>query len=119
MENIEEKTNLTGEKWRNPDGTLREGHPGLPNAGRPKGKTFRDYFSETEEADLIVKVKEVLKDRPEILKMAIEQIFGKPRQNIGLDGGEEGKSIIINISKEIAEKNELNSSSSDNSEGQA
>lgn len=29
------------ENWRNPDGTLKEGHPGM--GGRPKGKTLKEY----------------------------------------------------------------------------
>lgn len=77
------------EENRNPDGTFAKGNPGGP--GRPPKKSFRDYFSEQEEQDLIVAVKAVMKERPEILKMTIEHIFGKPKQNMSIDGGEDEK----------------------------
>ena len=32
------------ENWRNPDGTLKEGHP--PMGGRPKGKTMKVFARE-------------------------------------------------------------------------
>ena len=32
------------EKWRNLDGTFKEGYPGGP--GRPKGKTLKEYQAE-------------------------------------------------------------------------
>jgi hypothetical protein len=101
-------------------GQWRPGTSGNPSGGVKK-KQFRDYFDEEEEEDLINRVKQVLKKRPEILKMAIEHMFGKPRQNIGLDGGE-GKPIIVNISKEIADKNGINNpnpEASGDSKGQA
>lgn len=74
-------------------GRLLPGHTANPN-GRPKRKTFRDYFTEEEELDLINKIKQV-SDKPEILKLTVEQLFGKPRQNIGIDGGEDGKELVI------------------------
>ena len=105
---------------RDVHGRFAPGHSGNPLGG-PRKKTFRDYFSDEEEADMIERVKTVLKKRPEILKMAVEHLFGKPRQNIGLDGGE-GKPIIVNISKEIADKNGINNpnpEASGDSKGQA
>jgi hypothetical protein len=78
---------------RNPDGTFKEGVSGNPN-GRPKRKTFRDYFTDVDEAELMERVKQAMSEK-EIMKMIVEQLFGKPRQNIGLDGGEENKPISI------------------------
>ena len=68
-----------GEQWN-----------GNPN-GRPKGKTFRDYWNEEEIADLVKEVKEHYKEKPEILKLVVEHIFGKPQQAIDLTSG--GKPI--------------------------
>lgn len=59
-----------------------KGQSGNPN-GRPRVKTFRDYFSETEIADLVKEVKKVYKTKPEILKLVVEQIFGKATQMLG------------------------------------
>jgi len=84
---------LQEKSGRNPDGTFKEGFSGNPN-GRPKRKSFRDYFSESDEAELMERVKSAMSEK-EIMKMIVEQLFGKPRQNIGLDGGEEGKAIVI------------------------
>lgn len=84
-------SNLNGDNWRNPDGTMKEGHPGLPNAGRPKKKSFRDYFTEAEEEEVMERVKQALSEK-EILKMVVEQLFGKPKQP--LTGGDEGDNPI-------------------------
>ena len=35
------------------------------------------------------------REKPDLMKFLMEQIFGKARQNIGLDGGEEDKPIPI------------------------
>ena len=53
---------------------------------------------------MINKIKQV-SDKPEILKLVVEQLFGKPRQNIGLDGGEDGQPVVFTVAKELAEKN--------------
>ena len=38
---MEEVPDKLAENWRNPDGTLKEGHP--PMGGRPKGKTMKEF----------------------------------------------------------------------------
>lgn len=73
----------------------KKGQSGNP-AGRPHKKTFRDYFTDAEEAEVMERVKEKLSEK-EIMKMVVEQLFGKPRQNIGLDGGEDGKPVGVVI----------------------
>lgn len=60
--------------------------------GRPKRKSFRDYFNEEEEADLINKIKQAIPDKTDILKMTVEQIFGKPKQPIS---GVEDEPILV------------------------
>jgi hypothetical protein len=91
------ETKPTVGNGRDENGRLLPGFTANPK-GRPKKKTFRDYFSEEEEADLISKVKEVLKDKPEILRMAVEQIFGKPKQNVELSGDKNNPIPILNVS---------------------
>lgn len=41
---MDEKPLKMEEKWRNPDGTFKEGYPGGP--GRPKGKSLKEYQAE-------------------------------------------------------------------------
>lgn len=77
---------------RKPDGTFAPGVSGNPK-GRPPKKTFRDYFNEEEEENLIIRVKEVMAERPEILKMVVEHIFGKPNQKTDVDVTSGGKPI--------------------------
>ena len=77
-----------------------KGQSGNPN-GRPKKRTFRDYWSDTEIKQLVAEVKRVYKNRPEILKLTIEQIFGRPRQTIGLEGGDIDKPIPILFQSDI------------------
>lgn len=36
-----------------------------------------------------------------------DQLFGKARQNIGLDGGEDGVPVSVEVSEQIAVKNGL------------
>ena len=37
-----EEPDKVEEKWRNPDGTLKAGHP--PMGGRPKGQSLKEYW---------------------------------------------------------------------------
>ena len=67
---------------------------GNPN-GRPKNKTFRDYFNDEEIADLIEHIKQNYKSKPDLLKLVAEQIFGKPKQVI--EGSDSGTPILIKI----------------------
>jgi hypothetical protein len=68
--------------------------PGIsPNPkGRPKKKTFADYFTEEEIADLINTVKQASKDKTDVMKLTVEQIFGRAKQP--LVGGDEGDNPI-------------------------
>jgi hypothetical protein len=82
-----------------------------PGAGRPKG-TFnkpqlRDFISEDEVHALVEQAKAQAIDKPELLKFILDHVFGKARQNIGLDGGEDGVPLSIEISEQIAQKNGL------------
>ena len=76
-----------------------KGDPNINRNGRPKNKTFREYFSETEIEDLVKAVKKRLKQdnvQSEIFKLTIEQIFGKASQNLNL-GGQEDNLLQIKI----------------------
>jgi hypothetical protein len=64
-----------------------------PNSGpKPKADTlkalkkqFREYFTEEEIEEVMADVKAQRKEKPEILKMTVEQIFGKAPQSVNLD----------------------------------
>jgi hypothetical protein len=98
------------DKWRNEDGTFKEGYPGGP--GRPKGKTLKEWMREkllgmTEEQREIF-----LKDIPKDMQWRMAE--GNPAN--ATDITTKGKPII-ELAKEIIEKNDINTISSDNSEG--
>ena len=65
-----------------------KGKSGNPN-GRPKGKTFADFWTEAEVTELVAEAKKVYKQRPEIMKLCIEHVFGKAKQNLELSGDSE------------------------------
>jgi len=94
---------------RDAHGRLLPGHTANPN-GRPKRKTFREFFTEEEEQDFINKLK--TSDKPEIWMKIAEQLFGKPRQLVGLEGSEEGQPVVFSIAKELVEKNGISLASS-------
>lgn len=79
-------------------------------AGRPKGsrnKLHIHQFVTPDEVEKLVRLaKEQADTKPELLKFLLEQIFGKARQNIGLDGGEEGTPVMF-VPAEIINKNHL------------
>ena len=83
-------------------------------AGRKKGSTkrpqLRDYITEEEVKKLVKTAKEQAKDKPEILKFVLEHIFGKAPQMI--DGNVAGE-IRLLIAKEVADKHEITSDTSD------
>lgn len=62
-------------------------------AGKFK-KKLADYTTEKEVINMIKKAKKIAKSDKLMLKFLLEHLFGKPRQNVGLDGGE-GKPITI------------------------
>lgn len=68
-------------------------------AGRKKGSTKKpqisDFITEREVKELVKIAKTQAKDKPDLLKFLLEQVFGRARQNIGLDGGEDDKPINI------------------------
>ena len=80
-------------------------------AGRPKGTKNKlnvlDFFNEGELTELMNKTIELAKDDKGSKEriFLLEQVFGKARQNLGIDGGEEGKALLIQISEAIANKN--------------
>ncbi len=91
-------------------GAGRKRMKGSEEISRMLKRKFVDYVSEDEVEDLIELCLTQATDKPEVLKFVMEQLFGKARQNIGVDGGEDGKSLVIQISEVIAKKNGLNSS---------
>jgi hypothetical protein len=65
--------------------------------GRPVGSTtkrqIKDYMSEAEVERMVNKLIAQAEERPELLKFLLEQVFGKARQTVGLDGGIEDGTI--------------------------
>lgn len=76
---------------RDEKGRLLPGNTANPK-GRPKRKSFAEYFSEEEREDLINKIKSC--DKPEIWMKQIEQIFGKAKQPL-VGGDEDDEPIKI------------------------
>lgn len=77
---------------RNEKGQFKTGWKGL---GRPKQKSLRDLLSADQEEELVALAVERAKEDPTMAKFVLEQIYGKARQNIGMDGGSEDKPISI------------------------
>lgn len=75
-----------------------------------------DYYGKENKEKLANKALELaLAGDPAMLRFLLEQIYGKAPQPIT---GEDGGAVNINISKDIAEKCEVDPITSDNSEGQ-
>jgi len=90
MSEEEKKPIKLDENWRNPDGTLKPGHPDL-GGGRPKGKTLKEFAREflmsmTDE-EKVNFLNSLSKDT--VWKMA----EGNPPQDINL--GNEGETPFI------------------------
>ena len=90
-------------------------------AGRPVGKVniirkkILEFFNEEDIRNLVEEAKKQALEKPELLKFLLEQIFGKAPQRLEMTG-EDGGKIIIEIAREVAIKNGLNTSTSDNNE---
>jgi len=89
-----------------------------PGAGRPpkfstlEAQQARNYIAERLR-DVMPKLYEVMykkaiKGDMIALKELLDRGFGKSRQQIGVEGGEEGSALVIQISELIANKNKLN-----------
>ena len=88
------------EEYKNKSGKMggkREG------AGRRTGskvfkafkKKIRDYTTEKEVRLMVKRAKKIARTDKKMLQFLLEQIFGKPRQNMGLDGGEDGRPVTM------------------------
>jgi coenzyme F420-reducing hydrogenase alpha subunit len=92
-------------------------------SGRPKGSTtrpqFRDYITPDEIKGLVEEAKKQAKDKPEILKFVLEQIFGKAMQPTDITSGgqpiqpsEETREIVTKAIEEYLEKTKDNPANS-------
>lgn len=84
-----------------------------PGSGRPKGSGHKpkitDDLTDEQKKELLMKAFVQAADGDaKLLTFFLDHIYGKARQNIGLDGGEDGKSLVIEISEAIAKKNGIN-----------
>ena len=84
-------------------GGKRPGAGRKPNTESLKYK-FQSYFTEKEVKAIVAEVKKQAKQKPELLKLIVEQLFGKPPQRVDLGGSVE---LAISISKEVAEKHNI------------
>lgn len=71
-------------------------------AGRPVGSGHKpkivDDLTEEQKEDLLkVIFDKAIKGDSKLLQFLAEQIYGKARQNVGLDGGEDDKPILQQI----------------------
>lgn len=68
-----------------------------PGAGRPIGSTNRPqiqkFFTVEELETFMAKLKRDAETNPKVALWFAEQLFGKARQNIGIDGGEDGTPV--------------------------
>lgn len=71
-----------------------------PGAGRPKGSSHKpkiadDLSDDQKEALLLKAYQKAMGGSEKLLQFFLDQVYGKARQNIGLDGGEDDKPIAI------------------------
>ena len=78
---------------RNKKGQFKDGWKGGP--GRPKQKSLRDLLSAEQEEELVALAVELAKKDPSMTRFVLEHIYGKARNTIGLDGGDEDKPISL------------------------
>jgi hypothetical protein len=121
------QTGINGFK-RNEDGTFAEGT--APGPGRPEltpeqalvKRAIKDLVNEYKEdlAQYLPQIKAKLGEKAvagdiQFIKELHDRVMGKPEQHTDITT--QGRPII-ELAKEIVEKNEINTSTSDNSEGQ-
>ena len=80
-------------------------------AGRPKGTGHKpkivDDLTDEEQTDLLKKAYDLAKaGDSRLLQFFMEQLYGKARQNIGLDGGEEDKALRIIFDQAFKDRHE-------------
>lgn len=106
-----EEPNKLANIWRNTDGTFKKGHPQSSN-GRPPGKTLKEY------------AKEYLMNLPDEQKT--EYLASLPAEIVWkmAEGNPKNESDIaikelpiIQVAKEILDKNAIDTSTGDNSQG--
>lgn len=95
---MEEKPVKLEENWRNPDGTLKPGHPNL-GAGRPKGKTLkeyaRDYYMLKTDEEKRAYIEELEKKKPGFAWTMAE---GSPATSTDVtSGGEALQTLLVKI----------------------
>ena len=79
-----EEPNKMEENWRNPDGTFKEGHPDF-GAGRPKGKTLKEWMKDKLQTMTIEERELFLKDVSKELQWRMAE--GNPGNDL-TSGGE-------------------------------
>ena len=84
-------------------GGKRVGAGRKKNSGNQRYK-FQSYFTKKEVKDIVKKVKEQAETRPELLKLIVEQLFGRSPQRMEMTG-KDGEKLTIQISEEVAKKN--------------
>src|SRR3990167_2344824 len=81
---MDEELNKIEENWRNPNGTLKSGHPPLEGAGRPKGTSLKEWWKQKLAGMTDEERKEFSRtvSKDQIWKMA----EGNPPQHHTIDG---------------------------------
>lgn len=93
------------EKTRDERGRLLPGHTANPN-GRPPKKKIEDYIGEDEKEELVQLFINQSREKPELMRLLIEQLFGKAKQTMDL-GNKDDKPFSLEISEKIAKKKKL------------
>lgn len=99
---------------RQPNGTFGPGNNANP-AGRPKGKTLKEYQAQKFREMTDEQKEQWLKDNKVTADLIWRMSEGNPATQ--LEGNPENP-LFIQISKEVADKNGIDPKSKDNSEGQ-
>lgn len=113
MENTNERNKTDEKPIRDKRGLFLPGNPGSP--GRPRGTSLKEYWRQ-KLADMTEEERTAFSqdlNNELIWKMA----EGNPATETNL-GNKDGKPFIVNIVKEIAEQNDIDTSTSTDSTGQ-